>query len=367
MEFYFIQIGVAIMLAFITFSLSNRINKSANRYLAILFGFISLLFIFPLVGEYFFEEWFGIDIIFESIKFLIPSFLYLSVYHFVNTPNHFLKKHYLLFIPFIIVAMVWMFLNSTETNRLFLENNYEILDAFSIIALFLFSVITFYFVIKMLFKHKKNVLKLHSNKQGVSLNWLYNLILVFPLLLIIHLVFEICSDDNYMVFFFDIALFVILFYSGFHIVQQREVFELKPKHIQAVESETPQINDIKKEELIDKNLVLEIANELEKLMEEEQPFLNKNLSLSTLSDKLNTRTHILSFVINTNYNVNFYTYVNKFRLEYCKSLLKNPKKQHLSMEGVADEGGFGSKSTFNTLFKKHLGMTPIQYKKSKNQ
>ena len=37
------------------------------------------------------------------------------------------------------------------------------------------------------------------------------------------------------------------------------------------------------------------------------------------------------------------------------------------MEGVAFESGFGSKSTFNTLFKKHIGMTPIQYKKSKNQ
>jgi len=367
MEFYFIQIGVALMLAFVTFALSNRLNKRANRYLAVLFGAITLIFILPLVGEYFFEEWFGVDIVLESVKFLIPSFLYLSVYHFVNKSNHFLKKHYLLFIPFIIVVMVWVFLNSTETNRLFLENSFKILDVFSIIALFLFSVIIFYFVIKMLFTHKKNVLKLHANKQGVSLNWLYNLIFVFPLLLIIHLVFEICSDDNYMVFFFDITLFIILFYSGFHILQQREIFDLTPQQKHQFVNEPFQKVGVQKEELIDKNLRLEIANELEKLMEEEQPFLNKNLSLSTLSDKLNTRTHILSFVINTNYNVNFYTYVNKFRLDYSKSLLKNPKKQHLSMEGVAFESGFGSKSTFNTLFKKHLGMTPIHYKKSKNQ
>jgi len=120
MYFYFIQIGLALMLAFATYSLSNRINCSANRYLAILFGFISLLFTLPLIGEYFFEEWFDIDVVVESIKFLIPSFLYLSVYHFVNTPNHFLKKHYLLFIPSILVGMVSVFLNSTETKRLFL-------------------------------------------------------------------------------------------------------------------------------------------------------------------------------------------------------------------------------------------------------
>lgn len=367
MEFYSIQIGLALMLAFVTYSLSNRINNNANKYLAILFGFISLLFTLPLIGEYFFEEWFGIDIILESIKFLIPSFLYLSVYHFVNRSNHFLKKHYLLFVPFMMVTIVLVFLNSTETNRLFLENSYEILDAFSIIALFLFSVIIFYFIIKMLFTHKKNVLKLHSNKQGVNLNWLYNLILIFPLLLIIHLVFELSSEEDYIVYFSNFMLFIILFYSGYHILQQREVFDLTPRQKFQFVNEPLQKVSFQKEELIDKNLVLEIAYKLEKLMKEEQPFLNKNLSLTTLSDKLNTRTHILSFVINTNYNVNFYTYVNKFRLDYCKSLLENPKKQHLSMEGVAYESGFGSKSTFNTLFKKHIGITPTQYKKSKYQ
>ena len=155
-----------------------------------------MIFILRLMAEYFFDEKYGFDIIIESIKFLIPSLLYLCIYHFVNNSNHFLKKHYLIFIPSVLVVMVWVFLNSTETNRLFLENNYEILDTFSIIVLFLFSVIIFYFVIKMLFTHKKNVLKLHANKQGVSLNWLYNLVLVFPLLLIIHLVFELSSGQE---------------------------------------------------------------------------------------------------------------------------------------------------------------------------
>ena len=52
----------------------------------------------------------------------------------------------------------------------------------------------------------------------------------------------------------------------------------------------------------------------------------------------------------------------KFRLDYSKSLLNNPNKKHLSIEGIAYESGFGSKSTFNTLFKKDTGTTPSQYK-----
>jgi AraC-like DNA-binding protein len=96
-------------------------------------------------------------------------------------------------------------------------------------------------------------------------------------------------------------------------------------------------------------------------------YLNKNLSLNLLADKLNIRKNILSYILNTHYNENFYNYINNFRIEYCKALLKNQKKQHLSIEGIALEGGFGSKSTFNTLFKKQSGMTPTQYKNANNQ
>jgi YesN/AraC family two-component response regulator len=132
-----------------------------------------------------------------------------------------------------------------------------------------------------------------------------------------------------------------------------------------IENEIPENVVVKKEELIDKNLMLDIAKSLENVMKEEKPFLNKNLSLSILADKLGIRTHVLSFVLNTHYNENFYTYVNNFRIDYCKALLKNPKKQHLSIEGIALEGGFGSKSTFNTLFKKQTGVTPTQFKNTK--
>jgi AraC-like DNA-binding protein len=133
------------------------------------------------------------------------------------------------------------------------------------------------------------------------------------------------------------------------------------------EKEIPEQIYAKKEVLIDEHLMLEIANNLEKVMKEEKPYLNKNLSLNLLADKLNIRTHILSYILNTHYNENFYNYINNFRIEYCKALLKNPKKQHLSIEGIAFEGGFGSKSTFNTLFKKQYRMTPTQYNNNNNQ
>lgn len=351
MEFNFILTGLVLMLSFVTFSLSNRMNKYSNIYLTFLFSLLTLIFILHLMAEYFFDEKYGLDIIIESIKFLIPSLLYLCIYHFVNNSNHFLKKHYPLFIPSIIVAVILIFLNITETNRSFLESNYEIIDAFLLITLILFSVITFYLEIKMLLRHKKNILNIHSNIKGVSLNWIYNLILTFSLILIVHLFFEISSEDNYFTYFFNFILVISLLYAGYHIVQQRDIYDTYYHN-----------TEIQKEKIIDKSLVLEIAKKLQHIMEEEKLFLNKDLSLTILSTKLNTTTHIMSYLINTHYNVNFYSYINKFRLDYSKSLLNNPNKKHLSIEGIAYESGFGSKSTFNTLFKKDTGTTPSQYK-----
>ena len=364
-----IRIGASLMLTFVTFSQSYRINKNANSYLAMLFGVLTILFISTDVGEYISEKWiwlYAINIL-ENTIILIPALLYISVYHFVHTPANFLKKHYLLFLPFLFTAIFRTFSICAETYSLALEDFIDTLDFIFLIGLWIFSLILFYWVVKMLANHHKNVLKFHANTQGVDLNWLYKLMFIFPIYFIPQVVFYFISNQYYLTNISDITLFFMLFYSGFHIVQQREIFDLTMQGKVLAEKEIPEQIDVEKEGLIDEHLMLEIVNNLEKVMKEEKPYLNQNLSLNLLADKLNSRTHIVSYVINTHYNVNFYNYINIFRFDYCKALLKNQKKQHLSIEGIALEGGFGSKSTFNTLFKKQSGMTPTQYKNTNNQ
>jgi len=363
-----IRIGASLMITFVAFSQSYRINKNANSYLAMLFGVLTILFISTDVGEYISEKWiwlYAINIL-ENNTILIPSFLYIAVYHFVHAPANFLKKHYLLFLPFLFVAIFEMFSIWAETHSLALEDFIDTLDFIFLIGLWIFSLILFYWVVKMLANHHKNVLKFHANTQGVDLNWLYKLMFIFPIYFIPQVVFYFISNQYYLTNISDITLFFMLFYSGFHIVQQREIFDLTMQGKVLAEKEIPEQIDVEKEGLIDEHLMLEIVNNLEKVMKEEKPYLNQNLSLNLLADKLNSRTHIVSYVINTHYNVNFYNYINNFRFDYCKALLKNQKKQHFSIEGIALEGGFGSKSTFNTLFKKQSGMTPTQYKNTNN-
>lgn len=55
-------------------------------------------------------------------------------------------------------------------------------------------------------------------------------------------------------------------------------------------------------------------------------------------------------------------YVNHLRAEYAVKLMK--EKPLLSIEAIAEESGFSSRSTFYRAFYKVFGMTPTQYVKA---
>lgn len=102
--------------------------------------------------------------------------------------------------------------------------------------------------------------------------------------------------------------------------------------------------------------------ELIALMEKKKLYRNSDLSLKQLADRLNISPHNLSEVINTRLNKNFFDFVNSYRVEEVKKHLADPKKRHLKILAIAYEAGFNSKASFNTIFKKHTGMTPSAYR-----
>lgn len=101
---------------------------------------------------------------------------------------------------------------------------------------------------------------------------------------------------------------------------------------------------------------------LEKLLDEEQPFLNPNLKISDLSKLLGCTDNHLSQVVNVEFKVSFNDFVNLYRVNHFKALLKSGKRKHLTLFGIAEECGFQSKSTFNAAFKKATGLTPSEFK-----
>lgn len=109
----------------------------------------------------------------------------------------------------------------------------------------------------------------------------------------------------------------------------------------------------------------EYARLLEDYMKEEKPFLDEEISISQVADSLGIPKHYLSMTINTEFNVNFFHYINQQRIEYAKKLLDNPTSQELNILQVAFESGFQSKTTFNRYFKNIIGRTPSDYRRNR--
>jgi YesN/AraC family two-component response regulator len=101
---------------------------------------------------------------------------------------------------------------------------------------------------------------------------------------------------------------------------------------------------------------------IKKYFEEHRPYLDPDLRLDVLAQKININRNHLSQSINENGKSAFWNFVNLYRLEDAKRNLKDPATKHLTIEAIALDSGFNSLSTFNSLFKKMTGATPKEWR-----
>ncbi len=100
---------------------------------------------------------------------------------------------------------------------------------------------------------------------------------------------------------------------------------------------------------------------LYKLLDEQKIYLKPQISQKEVAEILETNTSYLSRVINKNFNLNFNNLINKYRVEEVQRLLSTENARVLTIEAIAKESGFHSKSAFQSAFKKFTGMTPSAY------
>jgi TolB-like protein/class 3 adenylate cyclase/AraC-like DNA-binding protein/Tfp pilus assembly protein PilF len=116
-----------------------------------------------------------------------------------------------------------------------------------------------------------------------------------------------------------------------------------------------------KKSLLSDTLQQQYKSNLESLMEDEKPYLDPDLTLRILAEKMEIPPNHLSQLLNAGFNQNFAEFVNRYRLEAFKKKAADPAQQHLTILGLAFESGFNSKTVFNTFFKKVEGKTPSAY------
>ncbi|APU09695.1 hypothetical protein A5M85_05170 [Cellulophaga lytica] len=113
---------------------------------------------------------------------------------------------------------------------------------------------------------------------------------------------------------------------------------------------------------LQKDEVQQIVNKIKFAFKEEELYKNPNLTLPILAKKINIRPQLLSQVLNNDLNKSFTQFINEYRIEEAKQLLKS--KTNLKIEVIAEQSGFNSKSTFYTAFKKVTNTTPTKYTKN---
>ena len=113
----------------------------------------------------------------------------------------------------------------------------------------------------------------------------------------------------------------------------------------------------------DTELLNEISQKVIGVLQKDKLYKTEALTIKELGEKIGFQSYLVSQAINTILKKTFFELVNEYRIEDAKKLLENPELNKLSLVAIGFEAGFNSKSSFNTLFKKHTGFTPSEYKK----
>jgi len=107
-------------------------------------------------------------------------------------------------------------------------------------------------------------------------------------------------------------------------------------------------------------------NKLLLYMKRQKPYLEPSLCLNDLAEKVAIAPHHISQVLNVSLNQNLYDFINSYRIKESQLLLSKQNPNKKTILEILYQTGFNSKSSFNTAFKKHTGMTPTQFRKFKN-
>lgn len=189
-----------------------------------------------------------------------------------------------------------------------------------------------------------------TNLQYLSrFKWITYLFLTYSIALLTgalySFVFEV-TTGHYEIYFHVINSAIMLTLAVI-VMQQPErlifILQPKPKPIKIKPSTKPELNSLKL------------------LMQDTKPYLNPDLKLYDLAKISDIPPHILSDQINKELKINFYEFVNQYRVDEFKNRVASSKYNHFTFLAIAYDVGFNSKASFNRIFKKHTQMTPSQF------
>ncbi len=151
---------------------------------------------------------------------------------------------------------------------------------------------------------------------------------------------------------------VVVFYAAFGIRFVNYVL-----HFQSIEAAIAPHEDVGDELL---GVDDELMQRIEDIMEHDKLYRKSDLSVADLAERLNERSRTISLVISTSRQMNFKSYINEYRVTEAKRLIDEDKSNRRTIDAIASEAGFANRSSFYRVFKRSQGVSPSDYRLSKN-
>ena len=106
-----------------------------------------------------------------------------------------------------------------------------------------------------------------------------------------------------------------------------------------------------------------IIAELKRMMDEDQAYCERGLTIGSLATKIREKEYKLRRVINGEFGYrNFNDFLNQHRVAEAARRLVAPETRHLPVLTIALDVGYSSLGPFNRAFKEQLQMTPTEYR-----
>lgn len=275
------------------------------------------------------------------------------------------KQDVLHFVPFVIFVIVLPLLLGDTLNQR--QIDYGMLSVFDhrqkIIApteylysyVFMGQFLSFatYLMFSLLLIRKYSIqIRQEYAQINTKVKWLRLFILSFILMFIFTAIFLflLLKTDIYrrhMDYLYVIPVGLLFYAIGYFLVDENwaPLEEKRPKYANSTFDQKKRLDYVKK---------------LETLIKEESLYLNPNIRLRDLAKRMDMSSHHLSQLLNQHYNASFFDFINKYRVENAKELIKNHPERILIH--IAFDSGFNNKTSFVNSFKKFEQTTPSRFK-----
>lgn len=281
----------------------------------------------------------------------------------------FRPRYFLHFIPFIFISVYqyFNFISLTVPEKIvFLENDsFKELVSYKITVLAVgVSLISYnIWALNLIRRRRDRLMQQYSRIEDKDLGWLNALtiaalisysvnVALFTLDLIFHF-----ATYKYLMFLTNAFATVYVLFLGYFGIRQGNIFINNVTRTGRPGDESP-LNEPGSPVITADD---DFIRTLSRNMEEKQPYLDPEITVSRLSELLDVRVEFLSEVLNSRLNQNFFDFINRYRVEEFKiqSILK--ANSHLSIMGIAYNCGFNSKASFYRAFKKFEGISPTAF------